>query len=217
MKHLLSASVRTTVMLKFNSPQHYKSNKSLVMEYVFTHCPLQSVSPRETGNRRPVFFTYETPSPDSVQRTVQSITSDWTSIAKLYELVLVFAKYYNHANDPSAPPGTVPLPPYAQNVKALSEIVRIRSFNYRSVTLSYGPNFDAYVIVKYSMDKRRFTVNFGMMGSGVWATNAHTLLGPQIEDLLNTQGDASLITTSFLLHNTYHPLLALSKLQPTLH
>ncbi|KAB7504809.1 hypothetical protein Anas_09210 [Armadillidium nasatum] len=217
-KHLLSGSLRTTVMLKFNSPQYYMSNKSLVMEYVFTNCPLTSLSPRETGNRRPVIFTYETPTPDSVQKTVQAILSDWISISKLYELVLVFAKYYNHSVDPSTGGSSLNfLNGVGSGLKILSEIVKIRSYNYRSITLSYGPSYDAYVIVKYNVEKKKFILNFGMTGTGVWATNAHTLLGPQLEELLNMHGETSLVQISFLLHYTYHPLLALSKLQPTLH
>lgn len=46
-------------------------------------------------------------------------------------------------------------------MKGLSEMVKVRSFNYRSITLSYGPSHDAYVIVRYSVEKKRFTLNFG--------------------------------------------------------
>lgn len=70
---------------------------------MFSHCPLHSLSPRESGPRRPVLFKYETPCPQRVHQTVQAITADWVVIAKLYELVLAFSFAYN---------GTLPPRPF---------------------------------------------------------------------------------------------------------
>lgn len=47
------------------------------------------------------------------------------------------------------------------NPKTLSEMVRVRSFNYKSISLAYGPSFDAYCTVRYSPEKKAFAMTFG--------------------------------------------------------
>ena len=53
------------------------------------------------------------------------------------------------------------------NPKTLSEMVRVRSFNYKSITLSYGPSFDAYCVLRFVPEKKVFTVSFGECKGGV--------------------------------------------------
>lgn len=52
------------------------------------------------------------------------------------------------------------------NPKTLNEMVRVRSFNYKSITLSYGPSFDAYCVMRYVPEKKAFTVSFGEYDGG---------------------------------------------------
>lgn len=47
------------------------------------------------------------------------------------------------------------------NPKSLSEMVRVKSFNYKSMTLAYGPSYDAFVIIRYNAEKKAFTLSFG--------------------------------------------------------
>lgn len=61
------------------------------MEYLFSQCPVSSQHPREQGARRAAYYTYEVVSPDQVTTTVDAILSDFTSIARLYQLVLQFS------------------------------------------------------------------------------------------------------------------------------
>lgn len=49
------------------------------------------------------------------------------------------------------------------NPKTLSEMVRVRSFNYKSISLAYGPSFDAFCVLRYSSEKKTFTLNFGKL------------------------------------------------------
>lgn len=61
------------------------------MEYLFTNCPVVSQHSREQGPRRACYFTYDVTGAESVNTTVEAILADWTSIARLYQLVLQFA------------------------------------------------------------------------------------------------------------------------------
>lgn len=57
----------------------------------------------------------------------------------------------------------------------------------------------------------------GMSGEGVWATNPHTLMQEQLQELVNRNGVMGLVDLATTLHHTYQPLLAISQLSPTLH
>ena len=57
----------------------------------------------------------------------------------------------------------------------------------------------------------------GMSGEGVWATNPHTLMQEQLQELVNQNGVMGLVDLATTLHHTYKPLLAISQLSPTLH
>lgn len=56
-----------------------------------------------------------------------------------------------------------------------------------------------------------------MSGEGVWATNPHTLMQDQLQELVNQNGVMGLVDLATTLHHTYQPLLAISQLSPTLH
>lgn len=56
-----------------------------------------------------------------------------------------------------------------------------------------------------------------MSGEGVWATNPHTLMQEQLQELVNQNGVMGLVDLATTLHHTYQPLLAISQLSPTLH
>ena len=56
-----------------------------------------------------------------------------------------------------------------------------------------------------------------MSGEGVWATNPHTVMQDDLEDLVNHRGHMGLVDLAVTLHHTYHPLQAISKLSPTIH
>ncbi|KAK8734774.1 hypothetical protein OTU49_005983 [Cherax quadricarinatus] len=56
-----------------------------------------------------------------------------------------------------------------------------------------------------------------MCGEGVWAMNPHTIMQDQLQDLVNQTGNMGLVDLATALHHTYQPLLAISKLSPTLH
>ncbi|XP_071549261.1 mediator of RNA polymerase II transcription subunit 14 [Panulirus ornatus] len=213
-KHLLSASIRIQVAV----PWQFTGSRVFGMEYLFTNCPVSSLHSREQGPRRAVYFTYEVTGADHVNTTVDAILADWTCISMLYQLVLQFAAQLSasRAGVESAGSSSSSSSNVA-NPKTLSEMVRVRSFNYKSITLAYGPSFDAFCVLRYSSEKKTFTLNFGMSGEGVWATNPHTIMQDQLQDLVNQNGTMGLVDLATTLHHTYQPLLAISKLSPTLH
>ncbi|KAG7153507.1 Mediator of RNA polymerase II transcription subunit 14-like [Homarus americanus] len=177
-----------------------------------------SLHSREQGPRRAAYFTYEVTSAEHVNATVDSILADWKTISMLYQLVIQFSSQLSasrvgveSAGSSSSSSSNIP------NPKTLNEMVRVRSFNYKSITLAYGPSFDAFCILRYNPEKKVFTLSFGMSGEGVWATNPHTIMQDQLQDLVNQTGIMGLVDLATALHHTYQPLLAISKLSPTLH
>lgn len=208
-KNLLSSSIRIQV------PQ-FKGSRVFGMEYLFTNCPVTSQHSREQGPRRAAYFTYEVT--ENVNSTVDAILADWTVISQLYQLVLTFAAHLSASRAGVESAGSSSsCSSSGANPKSLSEMVRVKSFNYKSMTLAYGPSYDAFVIIRYNAEKKAFTLSFGMSGEGVWATNPHTVMQDQLQDLVNHRGHMGLVDLATTLHHTYQPLLAISKLSPTLH
>ena len=46
----------------------------------------------------------------------------------------------------------------------LSEMVRVRSYNYKQISVSYGPGYTAYCVVKYNTQDKVFGLDFGECG-----------------------------------------------------
>ncbi|XP_064090575.1 mediator of RNA polymerase II transcription subunit 14-like [Macrobrachium nipponense] len=207
-KHLLSASIRT---------QQAKGSRVFGMEYLFTHSPVTSLHGREQGPRRSVYFTYEVTSAENMSATVDAILADWIVISSLYELVLTFAAELSASRAGVESAGSSSSCSSNIAPKTLSEMVRVKSFNYKSITVAYGDSFDAFVVLRYSAEKKSFVLSFGMSGEGVWATNPHTVMQDHLQDLVNHRGHMGLVDLAITLHHTYHPLLAISKLSPTIH
>ncbi|XP_069951708.1 mediator of RNA polymerase II transcription subunit 14-like isoform X2 [Cherax quadricarinatus] len=213
-KHLLSASIRIQAAVAWQ----FTGSRVFGMEYLFTNCPVTSLHSREQGPRRATYFTYEVTSAEHVGTTVDAILADWTTISMLYQLVLQFAAQLSASRGGVESAGSSSSSSSNMaNPKTLSEMVRVRSFNYKSITLAYGPSFDAFCVLRYSPEKKGFILSFGMCGEGVWAMNPHTIMQDQLQDLVNQTGNMGLVDLATALHHTYQPLLAISKLSPTLH
>lgn len=88
MKRVLSISIRSHMN---------KSNKirSWVMEFIFYSTPLQSVHPREQGNRRTLYLSYDQIS--NYSQTVEDLLKDWSKIVYLYTLVYSFAEHIKNS------------------------------------------------------------------------------------------------------------------------
>lgn len=59
---------------------------SLSKFQVFAGSPLQSLHPREQGNRRPVYLQYEMLPIDQISRTVEALLADWEHIYHIFSV-----------------------------------------------------------------------------------------------------------------------------------
>lgn len=84
----------------------------------------------------------------------------------------------------------------------------MKCFNYKKVTLGYGPDFAYHVNVGFSANQRQFVVTFGSRGSAGY--NAHVLLAPFYLALFNSTKSLPLLAKTLTLSSA--PLQALAKL-----
>lgn len=86
----------------------------------------------------------------------------------------------------------------------------IKSYNYSKLILCYGPDKGAMVSVTWNNNDKIFKLAFGATNNSL---NAHSLIQEQLESHLNEHRNLAQIVQ--LLHETYEPLLSISKL-PTI-
>ncbi|KAK5650997.1 hypothetical protein RI129_002026 [Pyrocoelia pectoralis] len=163
--------------------------KSWMTEFVFYSSPLLSTHPKEQGSRRPVYFQYDVGIADTISRTVDSLLSDWAQIVHLYTIVYDLSEYlsvekYN-----------------------LASVFSVKSYSYSKLVLCYGPDKGAMVSINWNNTEKAFQLAFGANNN---ALNAHCLVREQLESHLNQHGNLSQIVQ--LLHETYEPLISISKL-----
>ncbi|XP_063244367.1 mediator of RNA polymerase II transcription subunit 14 isoform X2 [Bacillus rossius redtenbacheri] len=168
---------------------HGKAAKEWMAEFVFYGSPLASAHPKEQGLRRPVYFQYDMETADGVSKTVDALLSDWAQIVHLYMVVEDLSEYLR------------------LDTSNLANIVTVRSYSYSRLVLGYGPERAATVTVHWSSGDKAFKLVFGAVGNCI---NAHMLMREQLEAHLNRYRDLGQIVS--LLHETYEPMLSISKL-----
>ncbi|XP_065361680.1 mediator of RNA polymerase II transcription subunit 14 [Calliphora vicina] len=180
-KRLLSISIRS---------QMNKNNqiRVWVVEFVFFSTPLQSTHPKEQGNRRTVYLTYEQINHD-FSKTVEDLLKDWSKIVYLYTLVYNFSEHMKNKR------------------LNISDTITINSYNYINLLLGYGPKKEVICNIFWSAQSRGFRLIF--MG-GITAVNAHSMMKDQLATHLNSQH--SLAQMVYILHETYYPLSSIAKL-----
>ncbi|XP_039277838.1 mediator of RNA polymerase II transcription subunit 14 [Nilaparvata lugens] len=165
--------------------------RSWMAEFVMYGSPLASTNPKEQGMRRPVCFQYEMGTAENVSKTVDALLNDWAQIVHLYSLVEDLAEYFR-------------IEKYN-----LSSMVTIKSYSYSKLVLAYGRDRGATVTVQWNSTSNAFTLIFG----GTNSVNAHSLVREQLEAHLNRHRNLAQVV--HLLHETYEPLVSISKL-PTI-
>ncbi|KNC27173.1 hypothetical protein FF38_13837 [Lucilia cuprina] len=180
-KRLLSISIRS---------QMNKNNqiRVWVVEFVFFSTPLQSTHPKEQGNRRTVYLTYDQINHD-FSKTVEDLLKDWSKIVYLYTLVYNFSEHMKNKR------------------LNISDTITINSYNYINLLLGYGPKKEVICNIYWSAQSRGFRLIF--MG-GITAVNAHSMMKDQLATHLNSQHSLSQMV--YILHETYYPLSSIAKL-----
>nr|XP_022906712.1 mediator of RNA polymerase II transcription subunit 14 isoform X2 [Onthophagus taurus] len=182
LKRLLSVSIRVHTS---------KGNQSWMVEFVFYSTPLQSTHPKEQGSRRPVYFLYNMGSVETIGKNVDSLLNDWTQIVHLYTIVYDLGEYLQLYNEKYN----------------LANLFNVKSYNYNKLVLCYGPDKGALVSVFWHGSEKMFKLAFGANNNSI---NAHSLIKEQLEAHLNEHRNLTQIVQ--LLHETYEPLISISKL-----
>ncbi|XP_028152767.1 mediator of RNA polymerase II transcription subunit 14 isoform X2 [Diabrotica virgifera virgifera] len=167
--------------------------KSWMVEFVFYSTPLSSTHPKEQGSRRPIYFQYEMTTVDNTSKTADALISDWNQIVHLYTLVHDLSEYLK-----------------IDKYSFLANMFCIKSYNYTKLILCYGSDKGAMVSITWMSSEKMFKLAFGATNS---ALNAHSMIQEQLESHLNEHRNLAQIIQ--LLHETYEPLLSISKL-PTI-
>lgn len=89
----------------------------------------------------------------------------------------------------------------------LQNIVSIKSYNYKNLVLSYGPNKEVTVDIYWSTQANEFKITFS---GGNVAANAHSIMTDQLQSHLNRNHNLTEIV--HILHETYQPLSSVIQL-----
>ena len=146
------------------------------------------------GSRRPVYFQYDMGNIDMITRNVDSLLNDWSQIVYLYMIVYNLSEYLSH---------------YSEKFN-LNNMFTVKSYSYSKLVLCYGPDKGAVVSITWSSTEKLFQLAFGTNTNSL---NAHSLIKEQLEAHLNQHRNLAQIVQ--LLHETYEPLISISKLPTT--
>ncbi|XP_046582734.1 mediator of RNA polymerase II transcription subunit 14-like isoform X2 [Haliotis rubra] len=177
-KQLLSCKFRI-----LSKPLHW------VVEFLFTSSPLDTSSYKESGNLQRVTLNLDL-SGDNVQKTVTDLKDEWSAMGHLYSAVQEFVELYN---DPRT---------------GLQLQCDVRSYNYRRLTLAYGPTRSSIVTVQWRSDGN-FHIMLGTSGQASTG-NPHIVMATQLQADLNTSKSLAELVT--VLNETWSPMTSISKL-----
>ncbi|XP_005108274.1 mediator of RNA polymerase II transcription subunit 14 [Aplysia californica] len=169
---------------------HSRQPRLWVVEFVFNKSPVPSIHIKEKGPSQRICLSLDM-NGDNVQKTVTDLLDEWTSIAYLYGCVMRFADSYNDART------------------GLSTMIEIQSYNYRKLTMAYGPNMCSLVSVAWRPTSKRFGLTLGTRLPSASA-NPHIPMLLQLTEEFNLHG--SLAQLSQTLHDTWTPMMSVSKL-----
>lgn len=183
MDRLLTVSIRT-------HPGVWASELFWSVEFVFNGAPLRSMHSREQGVRRTVTSTLPGNNPaDQISKTVDCLLDEWTKIVYLYSLVEEFVQHDK-----------------SENLNLLN-YVSIKSYNYTSLFLGYGPNKEVTVKIFWCLETSQFKMVFTGTNAAV---SAHSLMRDQLQSHLNAHYNLTQVV--HMLHESYEPLSAVAKL-----
>ena len=167
-----------------------KGNKIWTVSLCFCNCPIQTLSPKESGPRRTVYLMYDfaNGSRASAVQMVDELLEDWSAIEKLYTVICDFGRV-------------------ARNYRHL---VDLRSFTYKKLFISYGPGKCYTVAIHWKSMEKRFQLNFGVTGSDAKNSNPHVLVAVQIQHEFNEHKSIAVLIQT--LTTTFEPLQAILQL-----
>lgn len=169
-----------------------RKGSTWALEWVFHGSPLNIASQK---GRNPISSYFELETVSECEKTVKSMLADWASMVQLHILVKKFQRYLE------------------SGVTLLGSRILIKQYNYKSLTLEYGPNSVYSVTVTWSKDEDKFCLVFGTTGQG-GGTNPHIMFKNQHEIELNNHRNLAL--TCQILLETLAPCKSIARLPTTI-
>ncbi|KAL8611339.1 hypothetical protein ACOMHN_014394 [Nucella lapillus] len=170
-----------------------RASRNWIVEFLFAKGPLPTTYFKEAGSTVRVCLPFDL-SGDNVQKTVTDLMEEWQAMGHLYQLVTKFADSYNDVR---------------MNMPTMATI---KSYNYRKLCITYGPNRAHVMTVQWKTDSQQFHLSVGTSQPSSTA-NPHLLVMVQLQEELNTSRSlARLVQT---LYDTWCPMTAISKLSTT--
>jgi len=161
-----------------------------VAEFLFRDPPIESSYVWEQQKVRRVLVMFE-----QFQQLVPELLMHWLSLVQLHWSVAQLGTVL----DPAHP-------------TSLHGKVELKCFNYKKVTLGYGPNMAYHVNIGFSANQRQFVVTFGSRGGEGF--NGHVLMAPLYLSLFNSSKSLPLLAKTLVV--TSAPIQALVKLSQML-
>ena len=162
------------------------------LEWVFLGSPL-SINAQK--GRNPIYSYFELETVAECEKTVKNILADWSSMVHLHVIVKQFQRYLE------------------SGVTLLGSRILIKQYNYKSLTLEYGPNSIYSVTVSWKRGEEKFCLVFGTTGQG-GGTNPHILFKNQHETELNKHKNLAL--TCQILLDTLSACKSIARLPTTI-
>ncbi|XP_076466284.1 mediator of RNA polymerase II transcription subunit 14-like isoform X3 [Babylonia areolata] len=170
-----------------------RASRNWIVEFLFAKGPLPTAYFKESGSTVRVCLPFDLSS-DNVQKTVTDLMEEWQAMGQLYQLVTDFADSYNDVR---------------MNMPTMATI---KSYNFRKLSITYGPNRAHVMTVQWKTDARQFHLSVGTCQPSSTA-NPHLLVLVQLQEELNTSRSLARLTQT--LYDTWCPMTAISKLSTT--
>lgn len=171
-----------------------KPMRNWIVEFLFSKPVLESSNKKEQGPVQRVHIMMEL-NIDNLKKVVKDILDEWAGICHLYSIVHEFAQMYSDVRT------------------ELRNTVEIYSYDYRKLSMIYGPNQTSLINIQWKGDAKQFNVSLGTVGNSS-TVNPHTVLLSQYQRELNHT--RSLAQICQVLHETWAPMMSINKLNMSL-
>ncbi|XP_053200858.1 mediator of RNA polymerase II transcription subunit 14-like [Panonychus citri] len=169
--------------------------KLWVVSLTFHNSPVLNSAPRDDSQKRVVSFCYDFSSGfySQLVQMIQDLHADWTICSKVYDIVAEFIDQMNVTNSPP--------------------IFEIKAFNYKKVTLCYGPNKGYVIAIIWKPFEKRYLLSFTINSAATSASNPSVIIAAQLQHEFNQNRSIAWLLQT--LNSTYSPLLTLQNLSST--
>ena len=163
-----------------------------ILEWVFVASSFEKDSKKI---RSPIYSSFELETVSDSDKTAKGILAEWHSMVNLHMLVKKFNRYLE------------------SNVDNLKNRILVKSYNFKSLTIEYGPQGMYSMNVSWKKTEKKFIVIFGSSGPSS-SINPHNIMKNQYEIQLNRDNNLALISKTLL--ETLHSCRSVSRLPSTI-